>query len=241
MFSCCRENGHPITRHTITTGIFMRYRARSFTLLFLLAAFAATVVAGAQQATPENTPATHVQTATTASSPTTTATVALQGSLASKSSPKGAEVKAIFRRPATLPDGETLPKGTVLLGRVVEVLPHSKAKPNGAMLLLFEEARKKDGTSIPLSVKIQSLSDGDDVDDSTPAASPPTKSGGTANDHSAAVSNTRPSGLDGVFLQSTPGGSGIVFSAGADVYLDTGTHITLLITRTPTSDKPVSQ
>ena len=121
----------------------MKHRAILFALLSL--SFTLTAAVKAQQAKPDSTTQ-----PTPGSVPTVTASVALQGSLASKSSPKGAEVKAIFRRPATLPDGETLPKGTVLLGRVVEVLPHSKAKPNGAMLLLFEEAKKKDDLHTPV-------------------------------------------------------------------------------------------
>jgi hypothetical protein len=215
---------------------FMKYRAKSLAVLFLSFVFAATLEA--QQANPASATVSNTQTATVSNLPATVARVALETSLTSKSAHEGTEVKAIFRRPITLPSGEPLPKGTVLLGRVVQVSSHSKARPNRVMLLLFNEAQRKDGVSIPLSTKIQSLSDVDSTDDDSTASSAvkpnETAASGNAQQQSSPI-KLNPSGLDGVFLQSTPAGSGIVFSAGTDVYLDSGTHITLLLARSPAS------
>jgi hypothetical protein len=233
------ESGKARLRHTALGQGFMKYQARSLAVLFLSFVFAATVEA--QQVNPANAPGGNAQTATVSNLPTTVARVALETSLTSKSAHEGTEVKAVFRRPITLPDGESLPKGTVLLGHVVQVSPHTKIRPNGVMLLLFNEAQRKDGASIPLSTKIQSLSDADSTDDDDSAASSAAKPNGTAASGNTQQPNSaikiNPSGLDGVFLQSTPAGSGIVFSAGTDVYLDSGTHITLLLARIPASAK----
>jgi hypothetical protein len=222
----------------------MRYNARSFPLLFL--SFALVTTIGAQEVKPENAPVATAQTAPPAGIPVVTATVTLETSVTSKNSHEGTPVKALFKHPVTLPDGETLPKGTILLGRILQVSPHSKAKPNGALLLIFNEARPKEGVSLPLAVKIRSLSQSADSENAA-IVLPGAKVGGAANsggeaqrdfeltDHSTMTSNIKQSGLDGIYLQPSPGGSGVVFAAGTDIYLDSGIRMTLLIARAPAS------
>jgi hypothetical protein len=171
-------------------------------------------------------------------------TLILKTSLTSRNIAEGKEVKAALKQAVVLPGGETLPKGTLLYGRVAQASLHSKAKPNGILLLVFDEARPKDAAVVPVLVKIQELA---------PAAGPAggrgvgrrgSKSGGTgysagtspsgdANDSGSAHSDFKRSGIENVYLQNSGGGSGAVFSPGDDVYLDNDIEMTVLIGKPP--------
>ncbi len=167
----------------------------------------------------------------------------LRTAVNSKGTHEGAEVRAVLRQPITLADGTVLAKGTMLTGRVAQVSAHAKTKPNGAVLLLLDRALPKGGPPMPLVVQIRGLAPS--VESETSRVQLPgarlggtSNAGGTeqmdfqANDRSSLHSNApSATGLEGVYLRNSAGGSGVVFSPGADVYLDDGTQMTLVMAR----------
>jgi hypothetical protein len=102
-------------------------------------------------------------------------------------------------------DGTDIPKGSKLIGRVVQVKPSGDAKDNSQVALQFDRAELKGGQSLPIHSEIQSISpSGSDVS-STPDAmaampSGPAPSGsgpaaasapnGSMNSSSSAAANT---------------------------------------------------
>jgi hypothetical protein len=222
---------------------------RVLRILLLSCTFAA--VGYAQTSAPAETgsgaPAPTTGTAERNPSPKTAAvggTLILKTSLTSRNDAEGKEVKAALKQALVLPSGETLPKGTPVYGRVAQASSHSKAKPNGVLLLVFDEARPKDAAVVRVLVKIQELA---------PAAAPAnggagrrgarmggtsnseatSQSGYEANDPGSTHSNFKRSGIENVYLQNSAGGSGAVFSAGEDVYLDSDIEMTVLIAKAP--------
>jgi hypothetical protein len=157
---------------------------------------------------------------------------------------QGKEISAQTSEATVLPDGTRLPKGTMLHGVVAQVSAHSKAKPNGALMLLFDEARPKDAPPIPLLVKIREIAPSaqSEMDrNNLPGArlGGSSNSGGTQQkqftdmDHSEIRYNEKATGIKGVLLQTSSGGSGVVFSVDTDVYLDEGIGMTLVLARAP--------
>ena len=147
----------------------------------ILALFAQGSTTNAQQPTAVNANAqaagqTTVQSAT--SSQETAVNAELKNSLDSRHTRVGQQVTAVTRHKATV--GSTiLPKGTTLLGHVTEVSEHSKDNANGSISMLFDQARLKDGTALPIHATIRSLAPSatslaaqsdDDTDMSTPVA-----------------------------------------------------------------------
>ena len=203
--------------------------------LFVLLLFVLTLTSGSYSQTPA-----------TAQAPSPSAVVnavlILRTSVSSKSS-VGQEVKAVTKGPVTLPDGETLPKGTMLLGSVIAVVKHSKATPNGAVALDFTKAVAKGKDPIDVIVKIEKLSADDQNDEKTELpnsnghmVASAGNSGGLAqlqsqaNDHTninGKVQNT--STIDGVFFSPTNKGAGAAFAKDEDVYLDSNIQMTVLM------------
>ena len=172
----------------------------------------------------------------------TRAIVTLKTPISSKGESKGKEIKLLLAQAVALPDGTALPRGTALHGLVGQSSQHSKAKPNGALLLLIDEARPKDSEPIPLLVKIRALSPSASAEiDRTelPGArlGGSSNSGGTQqmmadqNDHTEIRHNVKDSGLKGVYLDSAASGSGLVYALDDDVYLDEGVALTLVVAR----------
>ncbi len=167
----------------------------------------------------------------------------LRTSVTSRSTHEGAPLKAALRKAITLANGETFPKGSVITGKVTGASPHKKDKPNGALLLLFDSALLKDGSVMPLHVEITSLAPS--VESETARTTLPSNNGGriggTGNsgggaqllselgDSTGLRSNIRDSGLPGIYLRSMQGSSGALFALKEDVFLDSGTQLTLKI------------
>jgi hypothetical protein len=177
------------------------------------------------------------------------AVVSLRTSVTSKNAPEGKEIKATLERAVTLPDGTVLPRNTEIRGVVAHSSPHEKKKPNGALMLAFYEAvPKHDSTPILLLTKMQELSSTNNATVPMPGA----KLGGTSNagggaqlnfeqnDRSDLSSNIKSSGLSGILLDASAPGSGVLYALGDDVYLDSGTQITLLIEKAPPVVQPVT-
>ena len=167
----------------------------------------------------------------------------LRTSMTSKSAREGAPLKLALRKEIALPGGGTLPKGTILTGKVTGASPHQKGKPNGALMLLVDTALVQDGAPIPLHVEIESLAPS--VESETARVTLPSSNGGrlggTGNaggsdqliaersDTTGLRSNIKDSGVAGIYLRTLPGSSGVVFALNEDVFLDSGTQFTLRI------------
>ena len=173
----------------------------------------------------------------------TRAVFTLRTALDSKSAKEGAPFKMTLREAVTLADDTVLPKGTELVGHVQLVTSHGKGKPNGALLLSFDEAHPKRGAAVPLVAKITALTPS--VESETRQTQlPGARLGGTSNsggveqrtteasDKSNISTNYKnASGIAGIFLWSKAGGAGALVAADADVYLDSDIHFELLIAR----------
>jgi hypothetical protein len=223
-------------------------------LRVLVLSFAFAAVAGAQTpagtGTGSSSPSATERTATQVPSPAKTGTPAvpavlvLRTTVNSKNAAEGMELKATLEKSIILPDGQILPRSTLLLGRIAQVSSHSKAKPNGAVLVIFDTARPKGGPVVPLLVRIQKLSPSS-IAENTSQDMPRARVGGTSNsggteqlefenaDHSTLRSNMKQSDIEGIYLQNTAGGSGTIFSLGEDVYLDSDIRLTVLIAPAP--------
>jgi hypothetical protein len=108
------------------------------------------------------------------------------------------------------------------------------------MLLTFDQAKLKSGGSLPVTVRISALAASADAANES-VALPGARVGGSANaggsqqltcennDKTTLHSNIKQSGLEGVYLQPSPGGSGVVFAANGDVYLDANIQMVVQI------------
>ena len=77
----------------------------------------------------------------------------LKATVYSKDAKVGQAVLATMEKPATI-GGTALPRGTVLVGHVVEVMKHSKETPDGAISILFDQAKPKKGDPINIRASI---------------------------------------------------------------------------------------
>lgn len=109
----------------------------------------------------------HPQSATDAPTPQATAkaslteganvTAELTKSLDSKRAKVGDEVDARITSEAKLPDGTTLPRGTKLIGNVVDVTAKSKQEKNSRIVISLNRAVLKDGKQVPVRSSITSV------------------------------------------------------------------------------------
>jgi hypothetical protein len=169
---------------------------------------------------------------------------ALRSSLDSKDAHVGQVVVATVKQPVTLPDGIVLQKGSTVIGHVALVTAHSKKTPNGGVLLTFDQAKLKDGKVIPVIVMIRALAPSAESQAQTHGMNEGTI-GGTGNTPGGAViqaggygtavigRNPVESGLPGVSLITSAGGSGALLAAGDNLYLDAGTQMVLVVAHVP--------
>jgi len=156
------------------------------------------------------------------------AVASLRTSVASRDAKEGQPVKATLRRAVTLPDGQVLPREAEIEGVVVKVSKHTKALPNGVLVLKFDHVVEKGKPSVPVTAWIAHLN----PDGSAAAfeeASAVDRAKQQKEEEDAAKKAPMSTGLPGVFLQVSREGSGTVFSLGGDVYLDRGIEITFLL------------
>lgn len=77
----------------------------------------------------------------------------LKARVSSKDAKVGQPVTAALESPATI-GGTLLPKGTVLVGHVVDVTKHSKEVPDGSISIVFDQAKPKKGDPIDILASI---------------------------------------------------------------------------------------
>jgi len=81
----------------------------------------------------------------------------LKKELNSKAVKVGEEFTAAIEKPVTI-NNTTLPKGTLLLGHVVDVTRHTKETPNGSITIVFDHAQVKKASPIPISASVYKIS-----------------------------------------------------------------------------------
>ena len=90
----------------------------------------------------------------------------------------GQEVTARTRDAATLADGTALPKGTKLVGHVIQVAAQSKDQPVAMLAITFDRAQLKDGSSLALRSVIRTVAPPSNRSAANPfAASGPVRGG----------------------------------------------------------------
>jgi uncharacterized protein (DUF2141 family) len=77
--------------------------------------------------------------------------------LTSKDAKVGQEITATTEKPVTL-NNVTLPKGTLLLGHVVDVTKHTKETPNGSLTVVFDHMQQKKGDPLAIRASIYKIS-----------------------------------------------------------------------------------
>ena len=82
---------------------------------------------------------------------------ALKKTLSSKDSKVGQEIAAITEKPVTIGTTE-LPKGSLLLGHVVNLTPHTKDTPNGSITIVFDHAQPKKGSPVEITSSVYRIS-----------------------------------------------------------------------------------
>lgn len=81
----------------------------------------------------------------------------LKSTIDSKKAKAGDEVTAVTRSQAVLSNGTRLPKGTTLVGHVTEAAAYSKAAKESSVSFLFDQARLKDGSVMPIQAMVRGL------------------------------------------------------------------------------------
>jgi len=81
----------------------------------------------------------------------------LTKSIDTKKAKTGDEVAAKTTADAKLPDGTDLPKGTKLVGNVVEVSPKSKEQKNSHLVISLSHAVTKEGKEVPIHAAVTSM------------------------------------------------------------------------------------
>jgi hypothetical protein len=82
---------------------------------------------------------------------------ALKKTLSSKDSKVGQEISAVTEKPVTIGTTE-LPKGSLLLGHVVSLTPHTKDTPNGSITIVFDHAQPKKGSPVDITSSVYRIS-----------------------------------------------------------------------------------
>jgi len=86
----------------------------------------------------------------------TNVTVSLKDTLTSKNAKEGQPIVATLEQPATI-GTLVLPRGSQLLGHVVEVTKHSKDTPNGSVTIVFDQAKPKKADPTPIIASVYKI------------------------------------------------------------------------------------
>jgi hypothetical protein len=176
------------------------------------------------------------------------AKIILKTALTSRNAPPGKPVKAVLKQAVTLPNGDVLPKETVVFGTVLASNKHSKDKPNGTLVLEFHRAAPKGHNPVQLIVRIQTLAPSEESENATTTL--PNSNGnmvalagnsggshqvvGELNDRSDLNGkHLDSSSIEGVHLGPSAQGGGAIFSFGEDVFLDEDVQMTVLMAPVP--------
>lgn len=82
---------------------------------------------------------------------------ALKQTLTSRSAKPGQEITAVTEKPVTI-GSLTLQRGSLLLGHVVDVTRHTKASPNGSLVIVFDHAKPKNGDPVEIRSSVYRIS-----------------------------------------------------------------------------------
>lgn len=77
--------------------------------------------------------------------------------LSSKNAKVGDAISATVEAPTSI-NGTSLAKGTMLLGRVVDVTKHSKETPNGTLVIVFDHEQPKSGDPVAIHASVYRIS-----------------------------------------------------------------------------------
>ena len=154
-----------------------------------------------------------------AASSTTDVQAALKTPIDARHAKVGEEVSAVTRNDASL-SGTRLPKGSLLVGHITDVAAKSGSSANSSVSMLFDQARLKDGTTVPLHATLRSLApaahmQADADDDAGFGAGP--ASGGMSARTSASPRTPSAGGLIGGATSATRGAIGGVTDTASTV------------------------
>lgn len=77
----------------------------------------------------------------------------LKQAVSSKNAKAGQDFTAALQKPVTV-GGTAFPKGSLLLGHVVEVTRHSKTTPNGSLTIVFDHLKPKSGDPVEIKSSV---------------------------------------------------------------------------------------
>lgn len=179
-----------------------------------------------------------------------------------KNAKQGDEVDAKVTNTAKLPDGTELPRGTKLVGKVMDVKAKSKEDKSAHLAFSIDHAVLKDGKQLPVLVAVTSVTGPAQSSASqmmSPGGGAPSSGSGNSMGSSAPAQPSAPimvnsdqpqssagvlksaqdhvpvGNMPGVTLSgaaSSPGSAGELEAAGDNISLDSGTKLTLTVAAT---------
>lgn len=135
----------------------------------------------------------------------------LQDKLDTKTAKAGDAIVVKITQPATTASGVEIPKGSKIMGHIIEVAAKGQDGDNSRVTIQFDQAQLKNGQNLPIRTVIQSVSPpgttaGPDAAGGPPAAGPSSgNSGASATNPSATPNQSNPSQSSAQPAQ--PGGS----------------------------------
>jgi hypothetical protein len=164
----------------------------------------------------------------------------LRHDLRTHSAKAGDAVLLALQKPAVLPGGMALPRGSLVEGHVVQTAAHSKSYKNGAMLVNFDMVRPKGGDETAIFALIATLMPSVDEMSVTEEIHHGTI-GATSNSPNASIvmsggmgdavlgHDGQVSGIPGVLLVSSAGGSGVLVAPDDDVSMFAGQRMLVVV------------
>ena len=86
----------------------------------------------------------------------TNVNVSLKDTLTSRNAKEGQPIIVTLEQPATI-GSLALPRGSQLLGHVVEVTKHTKDTPNGSITIVFDTAKPKKADPVPIIASVYKI------------------------------------------------------------------------------------
>ena len=154
----------------------------------------------------------------------------LDGKIDTRNAAVGQEVTARTKDAAMLADGTTLPKGTRLVGHVIQVAPQSKDQPTAMLAITFDRAQLKDGSSVALRSEIRNVGPPANRASSASGFAAPSRSrggvplGGPAGGGPMGAGGVDTGGMDGGPAASVGGPAGSVGGGQGGAGSTTGTR-----------------
>jgi hypothetical protein len=147
-----------------------------------------------------------------------------------KNAKQGDEVDARVTSTAKLPDGTELPRGTKLIGKVMDVKAKSKEDKSAHIAFSIDHAVLKDGKQMPVVVAVTSVTGSAQSPRQGPIVADTGQAQSSAGGVLKSAHDRVPVGnMPGVVLSGAggSGSSGSLDAAGDNISLDRGTKLTL--------------